>query len=622
MTTNYARVTGTARSRAGNRTTTPQTKAIRGRESEMTKNAAGGVSFKMDDFNRLQRFLILGVESNTFYTGQRELATQNVKCLDRCLKADGRRVVDMAIEASHRAFKQSAPIFVLASAASFTGTASAVRTSEPNRNRFKSEENYQAALAEYHGSSSEVGEDYALDVRQYALDNLHRVCRTLSSLYTFANTVSDLRGWGRGLRRAFANWLNKTPVEKLAYQAWKYKGRDNWTSQDIMRKTHPVTSDKQRAEIFTYMARPRKVEDWNPLLTRSATEGMNSTFYTQKGTVRKAYPALAQIAAAEELLHMEGDSRTSVSRAVDLIRDHRLTHEAVPSHLRKVPAIWETLLEDMPVTAAVRNLGAMTANGLLTPMSASQKKVVNLLTNAEAIERSGTHPMQFLIAARQYSMGRGLRGNLTWTPNQKVLDALDSAFYASFGNVPVTGGNVLVAVDVSGSMSMMGQAVMGIEGWTPIMAAGAMALVTLTVEPNSHLIGFDGQVHEMRITGKARIDQVVEALSRIRGGATDTALPVHYARSKGMKVDAIVSYTDNETWRNTGYGWGRNNMTGHVVEEVQKYRDQYGSFKFLNCAMTATGTSDVDAKDEDMFELVGMDANTPRIISEYMQGNL
>ena len=618
--TKYARLTGTARSRAGNRTITPQTRAISGRESEMTQNAAGGYSFKMDDFNRLQRFLILGVEANTFYTGQRELATQNVKCLDRCLRADGRRVVDMAVEASHRAFKQSAPIFVLASAASFTGTASAVRTTEPNRNRFKSEENYQAAMAEYKAVEDVVAEDYALDVRQYALDNMFRVCRTLSALYTFADTVSDLRGWGRGLRRAFTNWLNKTPVEKLAYQSWKYKGRDNWTSQDIMRKTHPVTGDKQRAEIFTYMARPRKVEDWNPLLTRSATEGMNTTFYTQKGTVRKAYPALAQIAAAEELLHMEGNTRASVSHAIDLIRDHRLTHEAVPSHLRKEPAIWEALLEDMPVTAAVRNLGAMTANGLMTPMSASQKKVVNLLNNAEAIERSGSHPMQFLIAARQYSMGRGLRGSLTWTPNQKVLDALDTAFYASFGNVPVTGGNVLVAVDVSGSMSgTWSGSVMGIEGWTPVMAAGAMALVTMTVEPNSHLIGFDGSVHEMRITGKARIDQVVQALSRIRGGATDTALPVHYARSKGMKVDAIVSYTDNETWRSGGYGYAR---TGHVVEEVQKYRDKYGSFKFLNCAMTATGTSDVDTKDEDMFELVGMDANTPRIISEYMQGNL
>jgi 60 kDa SS-A/Ro ribonucleoprotein len=354
---------------------------------------------------------------------------------------------------------------------------------------------------------------------------------------------------------------------------------------------------------------------------------MNTTFYKVGGGVKKAYPALAQIAAAEELLHMEGNSRATVQRAVNLITDHRLTQEAVPSNLRKEAAVWEALTEDMPVTAAVRNLGAMTANGLLTPMSASQKKIVNLLGNHEAIERSGAHPMQFLIAARQYSMGKGMRGSLTWTPNQKVLDALDNAFYASFGNVPVTGGNVLVAVDVSGSMSMNRTThnVMGIDGWTPVMAAGAMALVTMVVEPNSHLIGFDGSVHEMRLSGKNRIDDVVRALASIRGGATNTALPVHYARTKGMKVDAIVSYTDNETWAGgSGYGWSWNRgaETGHVVEEVQKYNDKFGEFKFLNCAMIASGTSDVDTKNTNMFELVGMDANTPRIISEFMQGNL
>jgi len=161
---------------------------------------------------------------------------------------------------------------------------------------------------------------------------------------------------------------------------------------------------------------------------------------------------------------------------------------------------------------------------------------------------------------------------------------------------------------------------MGIEGWTPIMAAGAMALVTMAREPNSHLIGFDSRVFEMNITARSRIDDIVKALASICGGATNTALPVHYARQKGMKVDAIVSYTDNETW--AGRAWGHGGGTGHVVEEVEKYTDKFGSFKYLNCAMTATGTSDVDRKNPNMFELVGMDSNTPRLISEYMQGNL
>ena len=579
--TDYARIAGKTRTRRTRMT--PQNTAIAGREAEMVENRAGGVSFKSDDFDRLRRFLILGVEGDTFYADQRTLVLENVECLDRCLAQDGRRVVDMVVEYSRRSLKQNAGLFVLASAA--------------------------------------AAEDQ--DVRQYALDNLHRVARTLSALYTFAGYVSNLRGWGRGLRRAFANWLTKTPLEKLAYQSWKYKGRDGWTAQDIMRKVHPVTDDMKRAEIFTYMAKPRKREDWNPLLARGPVDRMNSEIYTLKGKVRKVHPALRQIEAAEELLHLEGSDDATVARAIDLINEHRLTHEAIPTHLRKSPMIWEALLEDMPMTAAVRNLGAMTANGLLTPMSDSQRKVVGLLTNAEAIERSGTHPMQFLIAARQYSLGRGARGNLSWTPNQKVLDALDDAYYASFGNVPVTGGNVLVAVDTSGSMSgSYNGPVMGIPGWNPLMAAAAFALVTLRTEPNAHLIGYDTSYHEMRISDRSRIDTVLRALAKHNGGGTNTALPVKYAADKKLRVDAIVSYTDNETWAGRGY-WGYgHSRTGHVTEEVRAYADRYGPFKFLNLAMTASGTTDTDRENENMFELVGMDANTPRIISEYVQGNL
>ena len=620
---NYATIAGRERRR---RTLTSQVEFIKGREDEQVKNAAGGVSFKMDDFDRLMRFLILGVESNTYYTNQKTLVLQNVECLDRCLQADPRRVVDMVVDVStnNRAFKQDAGLFVLAAAASFKGKASGLTA--PNRNRYKYEENYQVALAEYNEARG-FGTDDGTEVRQYALANLHRVARTGYSLYRFAGFVKSQRGFGRSLRRAFADWLTKKPIDKLAYQSWKYKNRDGWSMRDIMRLAHPVTDDMVRAEIFTYMANPKQGK--NPLLVRASTEDMNTRLYTQAGKVRKngiiGLSALAQIEAVEKLLHLEGSRNVDVDEAVKLITDHRLTHEAIPSHLRKSPKIWEALLNDMPVTAMVRNLGTMTANGLLTPMSASQKKVVNALNNAEQIVNSRAHPMQFLIAARQYGMGHGNRGNLSWSPNQKVMDALDNAFYASFGNVPVTGGNILVAVDTSGSMSWGGSGgVMGIEGWNPIMAAGAMALVTLATEPNAHLIGYDTKYHEIQFTQKNRIDTIVDRLSRHQGGGTNTNLPVQYAWDKKLDVDAIVSYTDNETWAGQARyaGYYRSHGGGHVTEWVTKYADKFGPFKFLNCGMTATGTSDVDAGNPMMFELFGMDANTPRIISEYVQGNL
>ena len=52
---------------------TPQSTAIPGREAEMEPNNAGGVTFKLDDWERLNRFLILGSEGGTYYVGERKL---------------------------------------------------------------------------------------------------------------------------------------------------------------------------------------------------------------------------------------------------------------------------------------------------------------------------------------------------------------------------------------------------------------------------------------------------------------------------------------------------------------------------------------------------------------------
>lgn len=597
---NYANLSG--RRRRNTSTLTSQRKAIAGRETEMAVNPAGGVSFKLDDFARLQRFLILGVEGNTYYQSQKTLVRQNVDCLERCLAADGIRVVDMVVEISTegRAFKQDAGLFVLSAAASFKGgEVSSARKSPPNPNRFQYQENYEKALAEWEASKQIVPDEYALKVRQYALSKLRQVARTGTSLYMFAEFVRAQRGFGRSLRRAFADWLVKKPVDKLAYQAWKYKSRNGWTYRDIMRLAHPVTDERDRAAVFHYMAKGE--------LPENAPES----------------EAVQQIAAAESLLKiMNGRKNVTkgvIKEATGLITDYRLTHEAVPSELRKSPEIWEALLEDMPLQAAVSNLGVMTSVGLVKPLSAASRKIVDMLGNAEAIERSRMHPFRFYVAAKVYGQGRGIRGSLSWSPDQNIMDMLDSAYYAAFGNVESTGKNFVIAVDDSGSM---GQGFWGGYGRTgtnvgtipntfPAEVAAAMALVTYRTEPNSVLIGYSGSTREMKVSRtRGRIEDIVKHVGR--GGMTDTTLPVQYAMKNKLDVDGIVSYTDNCTWA------GR----GHATEYVRNYVKQYGPMYHINCAMVANSASDTDPSNPYMFELVGVDASTPRLISEFISGRL
>ncbi len=649
MTKNYARLTGFRRKTQATELT-PQSKPIAGREAEQHLNAGGGYSFTADEWTQLNRFVILGVNARTMYQTQASLAKSNAKVAEAAIQKDPRRVVDMVTDilTEGRAFKPEPGLFVLALVASYRsdlvepaqqphikllresiqkhplvliaeGKVSedtkilspimaksrkskderALLTSE-QKNLAKMQGDYAQALAK-----AQAEYDAVLAVRAYALSKLPLVAKTPTKLYTFATYIQDMRGWGRSLRKAFANWYQDKKIETLALHAWKYKSRDGWSHRDLMRLAHPVTSDPVRAAIFTYLAKP----DVSPL-----SKGLEAFAESQpkrmSKAAREAQAPLVQIAAAEELLHLEGKDSKTVQKAAQLIVDHRLTHEAVPGHLKAFPEVWEALAQDMPVQALLRNLNKMTSVGFVKPLSKGERLVVDALHNKDAIARSKAHPMRFLIALKQYEKGHGDKGSLTWNPTANVKDALDSAFYASFGNVEVTNRPMLVAVDDSGSM----QGHYGATGGTiltPAEAAAAMALVTIMVEPKAHLISFATYAREVNYSRRSTLNHLMKMFGKREG--TDTSVPIQYVLNNNMDVDAVISYTDNNTWA------GR----GHHSEYLKRYERKVGHpVRFVNVAMEANASTDIDPTNPNAMELTGFDADTPAMISEFVSGRL
>ena len=63
----------------------PQTEAL---DERQVKNNAGGFVFAIDDWARLDRFLILGAEGGTYYVSERKLTQENAGVVTRCLAAD------------------------------------------------------------------------------------------------------------------------------------------------------------------------------------------------------------------------------------------------------------------------------------------------------------------------------------------------------------------------------------------------------------------------------------------------------------------------------------------------------------------------------------------------------
>ncbi len=498
-------------------------------------NAAGGHAFAVDDWARLDRFLILGSEGGSYYAGERPLTRDNAAAVLRAVAADGPRAVARiaAISEAGRAPKNGPALFALALAAS--------------------------------------ADDLA--TRRAALLALPRVARTGTHLFEFAGFVEGTRGWGRALRRAVGAWYGSQPVDRLAYQVVKYRQRGGWSHRDLLRLAHPETVEPDRAALLDWVCR---------------------------GTEGEALPTLARAASA---LGRAGAG----AEAAALIRAHDLPREAVPTALLNDPAVWEALLERMPLTALVRSLAKLTVAGVVRPLGERLPPVLSALGDVDRIARARLHPLAILLALRTYAGGRGDRGGLQWEPVQPVIDALNAAFYTAFGAVEPTGKRLLLALDVSGSMAA--GRVAG-SSLTPREASAAMALMTAATEASTHVMGFADALVPLSLSPSMRLDDAVRAVSGLPFGATDCAQPMLYALERGLSVDAFVVYTDSETWAGAI----------HPAQALRQYRERTGiAAKLVVVGLVSNGFSIADPADAGMLDVVGFDAAAPAVIADFIR---
>lgn len=545
-------------------------KFVSGKLAGQVRTHEGGVAFAVDNWTRLARFMVLGSEGGTFYVGERELTADNARVVTACLNEDPARTVAqiVAVSESGRAPKQEPALFALALAAAHPDPAARVE----------------------------------------ALAVLPCVCRTGTHLFHFAAYVASLRGWGRGLRRAIANWYGALPLDDLAYQALKYRQRDGWTHADLLRLSHPKAADAGRNALYKWIVDG----DLLPELAETAP-----TAHAQL----TAFADLAQLAAGETI---DPDLGT---RAAEIIRSARLPREAVPTPLLTSMDVWAALLDDMPITAMIRNIGVMSKVRLLTHGSDAARLVLARLADTDRLRKARVHPLAVLAALKVYAQGHGERSKATWTPVPAVVDALDAAFYSSFGNVTPTGKRIRLALDVSSSMD--GARIAGLPFLSAREASACMALVTAAVEPNHEFVAYSDKLVPVAISPRQRLDDVVKTLKAIPMGGTFCALPVIDALKAKTPIDAFISYTDSETWDASNrcvsrpWGWTDQAPAKPMAAYLTDYRHTTGvPARSIVVATSATDLSLADPNDAHSLDVAGFDTAAPRVLSDFVAGTL
>lgn len=414
------------------------------------------------------------------------------------------------------------------------------------------------------------------EARSYALSKVSSICRTGTMLYQFVNYCENLgSGWGRAMKRTIGEWYTDRTPNNLANQLVKYRQRDGWSHKDLLRLSKP------------------KISNEDPI-----------------------YPNIRWAVGKEvDATHLDGliqgyllaQAATNANTWVALINQYQLPWEALPTQALNETAVWEALVPHMGLTALMRNLGKMGTTGMINHSQLAKLVNARINTTVDEYKKARVHPMQILLALSTYSAGRGVKGSNSWTPVGSVVDNLNEAFYKSFGVLEPTGKRRLLALDVSGSME--GATILNTH-LTARDASAALALVALNQDVESYTMAFSGGFIPLNLSPKTQLKDAIATVSRLPFDWTDCSVPIQWAMKNQINVDTFEIYTDSET--NAG-------GSSHAAQVLQQYRKLSGiPAKMVVNGMTASRFTIADPNDAGMLDVVGMDANTPKVITDFI----
>jgi 60 kDa SS-A/Ro ribonucleoprotein len=233
--------------------------------------------------------------------------------------------------------------------------------------------------------------------------------------------------------------------------------------------------------------------------------------------------------------------------------------------------------------------------------------VSDRLRDEKEIRKARVFPYQLLTAFQ----------NVNAELPMKIQTALQDAMEISVENVPVINGKVIVAPDVSGSMS---SPVTGGRAHTTktrcIDVAALVAASLLRKNPDTEIMPFDTQIHEVRLNPRDSIMTNAAILAKFGGGGTDCSLPLKRLNQRSTKADVVLYVSDNASWVDSGgFGptksateWDKfksrnknaklvlNDITPYTHTQVQERKDVYNVggfsdsvFKFLTVVVGNKG---------------------------------
>lgn len=180
---------------------------------------------------------------------------------------------------------------------------------------------------------------------------------------------------------------------------------------------------------------------------------------------------------------------------------------------------------------------------------------IRQLTDGRAIRKSLVLPFRFITAAEEISKIQGQEA-------KKMLMGISQALDISAENVPKFKGETLVAIDCSGSMTMMGATLEKAALFGAMLVKSSLADVML----------WDTSAYSLNCNPADSVVSIARLIGgTAKGGGTDISVPF---REATRAYDRIVILTDEQSWGHASYGYAGGTT---APKELEAYRKRTGA---------------------------------------------
>lgn len=445
-----------------------------------TETFEGAKAWLISDKERLMQYAMTGVLGRAFYVSQKDIVEEAINLIE---KSDANDLAEAIVLGRNVGYIRSFPILGL------------VYLSKKDINLFKK--------------------------------SFEHIIKTGNDLEDFINMCHSVRGFGRGIKTAIINWLNKNANP---YYALKYRKQ----LADAIR----ISRTKSNDLIYAFI-----LKDVVNIESEKYISCLN------KYEELKAFTEIPKLLSEEKY-----------DEVADKIIKYKLDVDSLTAYYSKFnKTIWMAIAQNSPVMRFIKYLDKFQRVGIDVTAIAKEKITVNNLKRAKVF------PFRLYIAYQEICSKNMDVANIL----AKVLD--DYVNQYDWGKFNTK--SWAICPDVSGSMSAICSGNLSyLKIASMISAFFAKGLDSVNVYP------WASSLKTYAIPYRDSVISQMKYLENMGGGGTNMSCALEYMLKNNIQKDVCVFVTDTEsysrksTWGGDGTSW---------IEAWIKYHKKYPNSKAI-----------------------------------------